>query len=248
MAINFSGFRVDSSQLKRKLQLVRDNLRVDLFKPALIDYFRKTLNECVKLTPAREYQLIQRAQSEQYANRINYIPSIHWGDADPRLVVKSGVQWIFVSGKWYNAAWKLPPPVWATYQDLLAERTRRMQTSKTDFVKQRAQARFLYKKSWTQVGDSIGVDIRASGSIRDSVSRRKPPKAPPKGYAQIRGGKTTLNIVVYNPFLQEETAYWKDSGSAIMQQALPVHRPQFKRTVDRILKRAIYAIFKAHGG
>ena len=98
-----TGFRIDSSQLKRKLKQAKDSLRVDIFKPALLDYFRKTLNECIKLTPIRDYGTIQINQSQQYANRVNYIPNIHDTDVDPRLVVNASGHWLFTGGKWYKA-------------------------------------------------------------------------------------------------------------------------------------------------
>jgi len=240
---NLSGFRIDSSKFLSKLERAKAEIRLETFRPYLLDYVRKSLNAAIKLTPAREYQLIKSAQNRQYSNRINYIPTIHRLE-NPSLIAKGGREYLFLNGKWYLPdKWKLPDNVWNVYQQLLAERQRRMQTSRGDFIQHRAQARYLYKKSWVQVGASIGLDIRAPQSVLNSVTRRKPPKEPDKGYAQIRGGKTKLSVVIYNPFVTQKTAYWKGDGGRIILEAMELHRSNFDAQIKRHLSRVLYAIF-----
>lgn len=243
-----TGFRFDTSEAKKKFNLVKEHLQAEIFWPDLLDFVRKTLNRCVKTTPARDYQTIKDNQSRQYDNRVNYIPSNH-GQADPLLIInEQGMHWLKYSGKWYNCSqWQLPSGIWGIYQQLLEERQRRESTSKSTFIQQRAQARFLYKKSWTQVGESIGLDVTASESVQKSLTRRKPAKNPKAGYAQMRGGKTTISVIIKNPFLDEQTAYWSGDGSKILSAAAEQGKPQFQRVVERKLNRAIFAIFKKYG-
>jgi hypothetical protein len=238
-----TGFRIDTSQLQRKLDLAAKGLRAETFRPQLLNFVRVSLNEAVKLTPAREYQLIRSAQMRQYSNRINYIPSFHTRE-NPTLIVKPTGHFLYFNGKWLRPdIWKVSNEALNAYLFLLGERQRRMETVRAEFVAQRAQARFLYKKSWTQVGASIGLDIRANASVKASVTRRKPNQDPPAGYAQIRGGKRVLSVVIYNPFLTEQTAYWKESGADIIRDAMAQHKSNFDAQVKRQLQRALYAIF-----
>lgn len=234
-----SGFRIDFSRLKKKLQA---KIRLETFKPLLMDFVRKSLTTASKLTPSREYQLIKTAQNRQYNNRINTIPNYHVLQ-NPSLVVKGNIHWVVWNGKWYNAtAWKLPDEVWGMYQSLLTERQRRMQTSRQDFIANRAQARFLYKRSWTECGASIGLVIKVAANVQKSITRRKPAKDPDKGYAQIRGGKKILSVVIFNPFVQEQTAYWINDGAQYLQEAMQQHKSNFDAQVERQLKRVIYRI------
>ena len=242
-----TGFRIDASKLVAKLEKAKDQIRADYFKPLVLDYARKVLNKCVSTTPVRLAQTIQSAQTKQYNNRINFIPSSHH-KTDPALVVKGGKEFLFVGGKWYRPdKWKLPNDVYAVYQQLNNERQRRIQTPRTQFIKDRMQARFLYRKSWTQVGASIGLNVRGAANVSQSLTRRKPPDEPPKGYAQIRGGKKVFNIVVYNPFLNTEygpltKVYKPFTAQDIINPAIAQYHPAFLVQVDRYLQRALYAI------
>lgn len=227
----------------RKLENAKAEIRLETFKPILLDFVRKSLVTAIKLTPEREYQLIKAAQNRQYNHRINYIPSFHSLE-NPSLVVKGNDTWLFFNGKWYKPLeWKVSAEVWSVFNQLKAERDRRLQTSRADFIAHRAQARFLYKKSWVQVGASIGLDVRAPQNVLKSLTRREPPKDPDKGYAQIRVGKTVLSVVIYNPFVQEQTAYWQNDGSVYILDAMNQHRSNFNAQVKRHIERVLYAIF-----
>jgi hypothetical protein len=231
-------FRVDTTGAQRKLQRVKKSIRANDFRAQLMDYLRKTLTTAAQITPERNATLIRSNQTIQYAHRINYIPSYH-ELTDPMLIVNdAGEHWIHCNGDWYRGDWRLPDEVYAAYQDLLGERDRRMQTPRQSFINERSQARFLYKKSWWEVGKSVGLDIPAGQAVK-SFSRHNPRKEPPKGYAQIRGGKDKLAVDVRNPFLEEPSQYKSFSGRAILAQAANRHRPAFQKALGVDIRKKV---------
>lgn len=240
-----TGFRIVSPLLS-VIAGLKVNPRASDFAPETRRFLSRTLTTCVSLTPARSLATIRAAQRKQYANRVNYIPSVH-DLLDPTLIVKSdGTQWLYAGQKWYRPdVWQLSDDVWNTYQSLLSERERRLETEESDFIEHRAQARFLYKKSWVEVGQSAGVSVNASGAVRQSETRRDPPKDPPKGYAQIRGGNTVYSIVVYNPFLEQDSRYKPFSGKTILAQAMAQHQAQFEAEVLARQTKAILKVLEA---
>lgn len=236
-----TGFRIKSPVAKVFADM--RNIRASDFAPDVQQFLKRSLTTALQLTPARNLSTIQTAQRKQYAHRINYIPSFH-ELLDPTLIVKAdGSQWLYSGGKWYRPdAWKLPNQQWADYQVLLAERDRRMQTARDTFVDERAQARFLYKHSWWEVGQSVGIDVPCSQDVKDAHSRHNPAKAPPKGYAQNRGGESVFSIVVYNPFLEQDSEYKPFSGKAILAQAMQQHRAKFDKDVAERQTRELLKI------
>lgn len=233
-----TGFRF-VSPAARVFKTLRTASRASDFAPDVKLFLKRSLTTAIQLTPARSLQLINKAQRTQYAHRINYIPSFH-ELLNPTLIVKGdGSQWLYCGRKWYRPdEWHLPDAVWSEYQTLIAERDRRMDTSREDFVKERAQARFLYKRSWWEIGQSVGIDVPCSQQVKDSHSRRTPSQLrnghkqnPPKGYAMERGGKDIYSIVVVNPFLEQTTAYWVLSGKSIIAEAMQKHRAKFEERV-----------------
>lgn len=240
-----TGLRVDTSALLKRMNRI-ENIRADQFRAPLMEFTRRALNSCVELTPERSASLIRRNQKKQYRNRINYIPNYHVLE-DPTLIVnEKDEHWLFSGGRWYSASYRhLPNRAQRDYEALLAERDRRLSTAESEFVTNRIQARSLYKKSWTQCGSSIGLTIKAPGRAIESVSRRQPPKAPPKGYAQVRGGGKVLSIVIFNPFLDKETAYWGGDGKLILEAAASMNRSKFdadtKKEFNQFLKDATRA-------
>lgn len=240
-----TGFRVVSPVLEVIAGLKVNPAAAD-FAPEVRRFLSRSLTTAIQLTPALSLGTIRAAQRKQYANRINYIPSVH-DLIDPTLIVKSdGTQWLYTGNKWYRPdMWKLSDDVWNTYMSLLNERDRRLETNESDFIEDRAQARFLYKKSWWQIGQSAGVSVQASSAVKDAFSRHNPPKDPPKGYAQIRGGKTAYSIVVYNPFLEQESRYKRFSGKAILAEAMAQHQAQFEAEVLERQTKAILKVLEA---
>ena len=234
-----SGFKLDLAKLKKRL-LGLQNMNMDAFKRELLDYVRKSLATAVKLTPARDKALIEQNQHFEYQKRVNMIPSSH-EVTDPCLRVNnSGVHWLYCGGRWYNASeWRLPANAQDAYQRLLQERARRMQTQERKFIQERAQSRFLYKKSWTQIGDSLGFGVQAGGHIKSSYTRRKPAKEPPRAYGQIRGGKQVLSVAIYNPLLTTPSRYIKFDASSILREAAMQHREQFNRSIKRRMLQLI---------
>lgn len=237
-----TGFRI-VSPLAKVFRSLREGVKASVFEPDVSAFLKKSLTTAIQLTPARNLSTIKRAQKKQYAHRINYIPSFH-ELIDPTLIVKQdGDQWLYAGGKWYRPdQWKLPDDVWTVYSELSEERDRRLETEEQAFIANRAQARFLYKKSWWEVGQSVGIDVPCSQQVKVAHTRRKPPIAPPKGYAQRRGGKGIYSIVVYNPFLEEESAYKPFSGKAILAQAMQKHKSDFD---DKVAKRQTRLIIDA---
>lgn len=243
-----TGFRI-KSPLSRVFKNLRDSVKASAFEPDVSQFLKRSLTTAIQLTPARNAGLIRRNQKKQYAHRINYIPSFH-ELIDPTLIVKKdGSQWLYANLKWWRPdVWHLPDDIWVIYQDLVVERERRLETEESAFIAERQQARFLYKKSWWEVGQSVGIDVPCSQQVKDAHSRRNASQLrnghsqnPPKGYAQRRGGKGIYSIVVYNPFLDEQTQYWLGNGKEILAQAMQKHRAAFD---DNVAKRQTSLILK----
>lgn len=231
-------FRVNVEGANRKLANVKRSIRASEFRALLMEFLRKTLTTAAQLTPERSAALIRSNQEIQYAHRINYIPSFH-ELTDPMLIVNDADEhWIHCGGKWYRGDWQLPDNVYSAYQDLLSERERRLHTNRQAFINQRSRARGLYRKSWWQVGASVGLNIPV-GAAQNSFSRHNPPKEPPKGYAQIRGGEHSLSVDVRNPFLEIPSQYKSFSGRAILQTAANRHRAAFKKALDTSVRSEI---------
>lgn len=232
-------FRVDIAKLKRRFAHVAESFRADKLKPELKVFVAATLKTAMDMTPVRNESLIIANQNRQYDQRVNYIPSVHTTE-DPTLIVKGATHWLYAGGKWYKASeWNLPPNVYSAYQDLLAERNRRIRTSRRSFVGNRKQARFLYRKSWMQVARSLDVPIVVSGQVSRAHTRRKPAKEPPRGYGQWRGGKVRLTAVIYNPFLQEPSRYKPFTGRQILRTAIARNRLRFNRTLSSRLRATV---------
>ena len=112
------------------------------------------------------------------------------------------------------------------------------------FIKERAQARFLYRKSWMQCAESAGLNIRVSPAVSGAVTRRRPPVNPPRGYAQWRGGNGVLSLIIRNPFLNIPSKYKTFNPATILNAAIVKHRPEFLRYVRNHIRRSIYAASK----
>jgi len=236
-----TGFRLPLDKLRKRIKSLTANLRADDFKPELERFVTRSLKTAIDTTPARDAALIEAAQKKQYDNRINYIPSVHTVE-DPTLIVNDkGEHWLFSGGKWFLAnQWRINGKPQSDYMDLIAERNRRIQRiGRKPFVNDRKQARFLYKKSWWQVGQSLRLNVPVASRVSASRTRRRPVKEPPKGYGQWRGGSKVLSAVIYNPFLQTESRYKNFSGKLILRSAAAKHRPQFLAEVRNKFKKDV---------
>jgi hypothetical protein len=236
-----TGLRLDVGKLKGRLNALKSKTAANEFRPELERFASRTLADCIQATPVRALSVIESNQRKQYEHRINYIPSFHTLE-DPTLIVNdAGEEWIYAFGKWHNAAWHLRDEVWGIYMDLSQERMRRVATMQSDFVNGRAQARFLYQRSWWQVAQSLGLALSVAAAIIESHSRRKPRKEPPKAYGQWRGGKNVLAVVIVNPFLEIAGKYWRGNGKAILAQATAKNRARFYKECSDKVKREISA-------
>lgn len=113
--------------------------------------------------------------------------------------------------------------------------------AKDPFIEERAQARFLYKKSWYQCAQSARLNVRVSREVARSVTRRRNPvQQPPRGYAQWRGGSGVVSLVIYNPFLEQPSSYKKFTGKEILTRASSRFKGQFNRDVNNRIRRAAY--------
>jgi len=234
-----TGLRINTEKLRKRLRAFADKSKAEDFRPELVRFASRTLADCIQATPVRALSVIEANQRKQYERRINYIPSYHELE-DPSLIVNDqGEEWIYAFGKWYNAQWNLKDEVWGAYMDLAQERARRMATLQSDFVNGRAQARFLFQRSWWQVAQSLGIALSVAAAIIDSRSRKKPAKAPSKAYGQWRGGKSALSIVIFNPFLSIAGKYWKGNGKSILDQATVKNRARFYKECSDKMKRSI---------
>lgn len=114
--------------------------------------------------------------------------------------------------------------------------------TKAQFLAGRAPARFLYRASWGQLARSLGLQIPESQQVKSATSRRDPIKAPPRAYGQIRGGKRTFSVAMFNPFLAIPSRYKKFTGEEIIADAQKKHERQFRRSVNKRLKVTLFAI------
>lgn len=114
--------------------------------------------------------------------------------------------------------------------------------TKAQFLAGRAPARFLYRASWGQLARSLGLQIPESQQVKNATSRRDPIKAPPRAYGQIRGGKRTFSVAMFNPFLAMPSRYKKFNGEQIIADAQKKHERQFRRQVNKRLKVTLFAI------
>lgn len=242
-----TGFRVKSPVLKVFKDLGK-SVRASQFEPDVLQFLKRSLTTAVQITPMRSLSVIRRNQRKQYQRRVNYIPSFH-ELTDPSLRVNdNGEEWLYRQGKWYRPdLWHLTNEVWSDYETLNRERERRMNKSESEFIDERAQSRFLFKKTWWEIGQSAGIDVACPAQVKTSFTRRKPPLNPPRGYAQKRGGKDVFSVVVRNPFLDQTSAgghtplstqqYKPFSGQQIINRAMDQHRPAFeKKVADRNIK------------
>lgn len=235
------GLRIDTKVLNRRLGKVA-SVRASHFKPLVLQSTKRVLDSCVKDTPERSAAIITKSQRRQYRHRVDYIPSYH-ETTDPMLIVnKKGEHWFLIGGKWHNGAWQLPDKVFSVMNGLESERDRRLRTSLSAFISKRVPARGLYKLSWVQCGRSIGLVITAPNFVRQSRTRRTPPKEPNLGYAQVRGGSRVISVVIYNPFLDTPTKYWPGNGKAILAKSLAAENVRLiretRKEVERMIKDA----------
>lgn len=249
--MGFTGFRVAKpfGNLFKRLGKSAD---AGQFAPEVKQFLKSTLKTAIQLTPARSLTLIKKNQRRQYLNRVSYIPSFH-DLLDPTLIVKGdGSQWLFFHNKWYRPdQWIIPDEAYAAYQELVIERERRLEADRDEFIAFRSQARNLYKKSWWEIGQSVGIEVPCSAQVKSAVSRRTKSQLkrghrqnPTKGYAQQRGGKGIYSIVVYNPFLEEQSQYKLFSGKQIIAEAMQKHQAVFDKRVADKQTKAILRILR----
>lgn len=243
------GLRLPLDKLKSRLRKLREACKPTDFKAELDTYTTRTLKGAMNKTPVRRPSIITRNQKRQYEHRINYIPSYHELN-DPSLRVRDGVVLLFFGGKWYRPeAHHIPQQAWSAYQQLMAERARRMQMSESGFIEYRVQARFLYRKTWWQIGLSLNLAVLASANTQDSVTRRRNPTViPPKAYGQPRGGTHTISYAIFNPFLAQQNAeskYAQFDAQQILRDAAIKNKPAFLRAVRAHVARAIREARKA---
>lgn len=238
-----TGLRFPIATLKKRLVKFTGDTEASEFRPELARFATKTLNTCIVTTPVRNVATIRNNQRRQYEHRINYIPSVHT-IRDPSLIVTdAGVHMLFHGGKWQRAdGRRLSSSAWSHYQDLLNERNRRLaRIGEQSFIDERAQARFLYRKSWTQVAESLGLRVSSSAQVKSSRTRTRPAVEPRRGSGQWHGGKHVISISIQNPFLEQPSRYKDFSGKQILASAAAKHRAEFNREVRNKVRKAIRA-------
>jgi len=236
------SFTINTSLLAKRLDKAKQ-IRADTFEPELRQFTGLSLADAARLTPKRPAALIETAQKAQYRNRINNIPSSHTLE-DPSLIVEEdGTHLLYLSGKWFNATrWTLTGAALAAYTMLNSERQRRMQVSQGKFINDRKQARTLYAKQWVEAGHSLGLPVSASNEVTAAVTRRKPAKAPPRGYGQRRGGKNVLTYVIYTPLIGIPSRYKTFTAREIITAAEARNRKAYNVSLEKHLKREVARI------
>ena len=234
------GLRLDVRKLAQEFERKRSRITASAFRPELKKFAANALTSAMNETPSRSLGKIQAAQTKQYHNRVSYIPSVHSLE-DPTLIVNdAGEHWLFAGGKWYPASYRtLPAEIDAILSELETERDRRLSTPMGSFIAERAQARFLYKRAWFEAGQSLGIQLPAGSDITQSHSRHNPPRQPPKGYGQWRGGKNVISVVVFLPLLERPSRYIEFSAKDILAKATAAHYPDFAAEVAVKLNRLL---------
>ncbi len=243
-----SGLRLPVDKIRKRLQALRESVSASEFKQELDDYTTFTLKDCQRATPVRRPSVIRANQRKQYSARINCIPTSHDLPSPSMRVKEDGAKLVYISGKWYRPEiHKVPANVWAAFQQLDAERNRRIaRISENDFIESRAQARFLYRKTWWQIGVSLGLPVLASANVQDAVTRTHDPiRLPPRAYGQPRGGKAVISYAIYNPFLEIPSRYITFDAATILRDAAAKNKPRFKRQIENHVKRLIRAARRA---
>ena len=227
-----TGFILNLKSLGVKLDKLA-NVRADEFYDEVMEFTRKSLNTAQGMTPTRDYSLIRKNQLKQYSDRVNCIPSSHrLIDPSLRIDPRTKKHWLYFSGKWWNASeWKLPANAFAAYGPLLAEHQRRITTTQATFIRERAQARFLYRKTWSETAESLGLQVSTSANVREAHTRHDPPKAPPRGYGDHQGGDKVFTVSIYNPLLKQPSRYKDFDGVEIMGRAIARHKGEYERSV-----------------
>ena len=228
-----TGFRLDMKGFKKKTDAIGKITAGD-FRAELMEFVRKTLTTAARNTPARDYSIIRTNQLRQYDARVNFIPSSH-ELVDPSLRINGRTHWLYYRGKWLNAKdWRISDDAFAAYSRLLIEHERRKQTAQATFIRERAQARFLYRRSWTEAADDLGVALNVAQSTRAARTRKRPAVNPPKASATLRGNSAHLRVQITNPFLQETgKKYRQFFGSDIIAAAMTQHRGAYESALKR---------------
>lgn len=235
-----TGLRIDTKRLNRLIE-EKKRVRADEFRAELQRFAKRTLESAMKATPVRAASVIRDNQKRQYHNRVSYIPSVHTIE-DPTLIVKPDAHWLYAGGKWYAATYRhIPDDIQAIYDQLLTEHFRRLATPEGAFITERMQARYLYRKSWWQVAQSLGIEVKGGPQITTAHSRHNPRKEPPRAFGQWHGGKDVLSISVQNKFLEIESRYKPFSGKAILAGAINLHQARFLSDVEKKLNKLVAA-------
>lgn len=229
-------FSLNMSGLNKKLAKIAAFKGAE-FEPEVTNYARMSLTTAARMTPVREYATIKENQEWQWLARVNCIPSSHKLVHPSLRVNENGEHWVYFHGKWFNAANRMPADVYSAYVNLLEERNRRMSIGKMKFINGRAQARFLYRRSWSEAAESLGVPIPTSAGVRKAATRRKPAQQPPRACGRRYNRDTAYTISVSNPFLEQESRYKPFSGNQIFHEAAMKHQRTFMREVSRKLRQ-----------
>ncbi len=116
--------------------------------------------------------------------------------------------------------------------------------SRSQFLADRAPARFLFQLQWVQVGYSLGVNVSASASVLSATTRNHDEPDIPRGYGQWHGGNVKLSASISVPWLDEPPRKYKPfTGVEIITPIMQSQKPVFERAVGRKLKRTLMAIF-----
>jgi hypothetical protein len=118
--------------------------------------------------------------------------------------------------------------------------------TRSNFLADRAPARFLFQLQWVQVGYSLGVNVTASAAVLSATTRNHDEPDIPQGRGQWHGGQTKLTASISVPFLDEpERKYKPFTGQGILTPIMAAQFPVFNRACERKMKRAVAAIARS---
>lgn len=114
---------------------------------------------------------------------------------------------------------------------------------RSDFLADRAPARFLFQLQWVQVGYSLGVNVTASAQVLAATTRNHNEPEIPRGYGQWHGGEVKYTASISVPWLDEPKRKYKDfTGQEILTPIMQAQFPVFNRACERKMKRIVHAI------
>ena len=240
-----ASFKVDVSEFRKRMREAGKKVKASAFKGVLSGALKRTLQTCIKTTPARKRKLIIDAQTRWFNNQRQ-----RYNTGNVALVTHDdGIEWFKFRGKWYSLEWHLPDDVYTEY--LYAKQKQQQFSGKSleQFLEEKLRARFLFRQQWYLIGLSAGVKPTTSAETRSARVRNNDRPKPPKAYAVWRGGEEILSVTLHSALLTQlsqggnaplsTSKYRPFNGNTIFQNAFKLNEEEFQRQIKIRLTKAL---------